>query len=287
MNRIARWDAVTGWWPLGSGVGGSVNVIRAQGGLVYAGGAFTTAGGNTANRIAVWNGANWSSLGTGTANGLNGTVSAILLDGTDVYVGGSFTMAGGAAARAVAKWNGTAWSPLGQGFFHTSTANILGLVKNGAYLYATGVFTNAGGSVVTRGIARWDGSKWESLGSGIGNEATPGASRGTSLAVWDNDLFVGGFFETAGVADAGYIARWNDQIDFTPPSIMRLSNPQMLPGNAFKFRAAATERAAYVIEHSADSVNWTPLTTNSSPSLEITNAAPGVDFRIYRMREIP
>jgi len=98
---------------------------------------------------------------------------------------------------------------------------------------------------------------------------------------------VGGIFETAGVCDAEYIARWNDQIDFTPPSVMRLSNPQMLPGNDFKFRATATERAAYVIEHSANLVNWTPLTTNSLSLLDITNSVPGVDIRTYRLREIP
>ncbi|HEU0037675.1 MAG TPA: hypothetical protein VFR76_00210, partial [Verrucomicrobiae bacterium] len=236
---------------------------------------------------AVWDGANWSSLGSGGANGLNGTVNAVLPDGPDIYVGGSFTAAGGAAARAIARWNGSSWSALGQGMFHTSTANVLGLAKIGGYLYACGVFTNAGGSVVTRNIARWDGTKWESLGSGIGNESTSGASRANALAVWDNDLFVGGIFETAGVCDAEYIARWNDQIDFTPPSVMRLSNPQVLPGNAFKFRATATERATYVVEHSADFANWTPLATNSLSRLDITNSAPGVNIRTYRMRQIP
>ncbi len=287
VNRIARWDGDTGWWPLGTGVNGTVNTIREQGGLIYVGGSFTTADGNTANRIGVWDGANWSSLGTGGANGLNGTVNSILPDGPDIYVGGSFTAAGGAAARAIARWNGSSWSALGQGMFHTSTANVLGLAKIGGYLYACGVFTNAGGSVVTRNIARWDGTKWESLGSGIGNESTSGASRANALAVWDNDLFVGGIFETAGVCDAEYIARWNDQIDFTPPSVMRLSNPQVLPGNAFKFRATATERATYVVEHSADFANWTPLATNSLSRLDITNSAPGVNIRTYRMRQIP
>jgi hypothetical protein len=287
VNRIARWDAATGWSPLGTGVSGSVLTIREQGGLVYVGGAFTNAGGNTANRIAVWDGANWSPLGTGSANGLNGTVNAILVDGSDIYVGGSFTTAGGATARAVARWNGSSWSALGEGMFHTSTANVSGLAKLGGHLYACGVFTNAGGNVITRNIARWDGTKWESLGSGIGNEATPGASRATALAVRGNDLFVGGIFETAGVSDAEYIARWNDQIDFTPPSVMRLSNPRMFPGNDFLFRATATERAAYVIEHSADLANWTPLATNSLALLEITNSVTGIAVRSYRMRGIP
>jgi hypothetical protein len=56
---------------------------------------------------------------------------------------------------------------------------------------------------------------------------------------------------------------------------------------AFAFRATATERAAYVIDHSADLVHWTALTTNSLSSLDVTNTAPGVNARHYRMREIP
>jgi hypothetical protein len=164
---------------------------------------------------------------------------------------------------------------------------VFSLAKLGGYLYACGVFTNAGGGVITRNIARWDGTQWESLGSGIGNEATSGASRATALTVWGNDLFVGGIFETAGASDSEFIARWNDQIDFTPPSLMQLSNPKMLPGSEFRFRATATERAAYVIEHSANLVNWTPLTTNSLSLLEITNSVPGINARGYRMREIP
>jgi hypothetical protein len=288
VNRIARWNPGSGWWPLGTGMSsGGINVIRAQGGLIYAGGSFTTAGGITANRIAVWNGSTWASLGIGAANGLNGTVNSILVDGADLYVGGSFTMAGGATARAIAKWNGSSWSPVGQGFFHTSTANVSDLTKIGSHLYACGSFTNAGGSVVTRGIARWDGVKWESLGSGIGNEASAGVARGYALAAWGNDLFVSGTFETAGVTAAGYVARWNDQIDFTPHSTLRLLNPQMLPGNAFKFQAAATEYASYVIEYSDDLTNWMPLTTNSAPFLTVTNIAPGVNDRSYRMRQIP
>ena len=288
VNHIALWDAYNAyWWNLGVGVNGSVSAVCLGNGVLYAGGSFTTAGGITANRIAMWDGANWSSLGTGTANGLGGTVTAILVDGTSVYVGGSFTTAGAVTARGIAKWDGSSWSALGQGMYASSTASVTALAKMGGYLYACGVFTNAGGSVVTRNVARWDGTKWEGLGSGVGNDFTPGASRGSALAVSGNDLFLGGTFETAGVCDAGYIARWNDQIDFTPPSAMRLSNPQMLPGNAFKFHATATQGAAYVVEQSTDLRSWTALTTNSWPFLDVTNSVPGVNVRTYRMRQIP
>jgi hypothetical protein len=285
VNRIAMWEPATGWWSLGAGVGGGVNTICVANNLVYAGGAFTTAGGNTANRIAVWNGTSWSSLGTGSANGLGGTVNTILVDGNDVYVGGSFTTAGGATARAIAKWNGSAWSSLGQGFFHSSTASINALAKINGYLYAGGTFTNAGGSVVTRSIARWDGSQWQPLGSGVGGDHI--SPRVNTLAAWGDDVYVGGIFETAGPIDSGYIARWNDQIDFTPTPVMRLSTPQKLAGNAFKFRATATYGTTYVIDYSPDLVGWTPLLTNSLFSLDVTNNAPGVNVRSYRMREIP
>jgi trimeric autotransporter adhesin len=286
-NRIAKWNESTGWQTLGAGVGGTVTVITESGGLIYAGGSFTTAGGNTANRIAVWDGNSWSPLGTGTANGLGGTVNAILVDGSEVYVGGAFTTAGGVTARAIAKWNGSSWSPVGQGMFHTSTANVTSLVKIGSHLYACGTFTNAGGSVVTRNVGRWDGTKWEALGSGVGNDSTPGASRISTAVAWNNDLYVAGIFETAGVCDSANVGRWNDQIDFTPPSLMRLSNPRMLGGNAFTFHATATENATYVIEHTADLVNWTTLSTNSTSQSEVTNTAPNVDRRHYRMRQVP
>jgi trimeric autotransporter adhesin len=292
VNHIAFYDPATAyWWGLTSGTGigvnGTVNALAYSSGWLYAGGSFTTAGSTTANRIAYFDGTSWYSLGTGTANGLNGTVNAILVDGATVYVGGAFTTAGGNTAPAIAKWSGGGWSSVGQGMFHTSTASVTALAKSGNYLYATGYFTNAGGSVVTRNIARWDGANWTALGSGIGVESTPGASRGSALAVSGNDLFVGGTFETAGVSDSGYLARWNDQIDFTPPSLLRLTGPQMLAGNNFRFRATANQGAAYVIEYSTNLTGWFPLATNGWPWLDVTDSVAGVKTRTYRMRQIP
>jgi hypothetical protein len=287
VNNIAQWDAVFGWAPLGSGVNATVAAIAVSGGNVYAGGSFTNASGVTANRIAMWNGSSWSSLGTGTANGLgNGTVSAILVDGSDVYVGGTFTNAGGAPAKAIAKWNGSSWSALGSGMINSGTASVTSMAKIGSYLYVGGNFTNAGG-IITRTVARWNGSSWEAMGSGVGNETLPGAARASAMAAQGNDLYVGGIFETAGVVDSEYIAHWNDQIDFTPPSLMRLLNAQLIPGPAFKFRATATERATYLVEYSSDLKTWNPFTTNIAAQLDLTNSIPGADTRFYRMREIP
>jgi hypothetical protein len=104
--RIAKWNGTT-WSPLGTGVSGSVRALTGfndgPGQALYAGGAFTTAGGVTANRIAKWNGTAWSPLGTG----VNGTVNALTGFGPALYTGGSFTTAGGVASGFIAKWGCT------------------------------------------------------------------------------------------------------------------------------------------------------------------------------------
>src|SRR5688572_22774474 len=61
-----------------------------DGPVLYAGGDFTTAGGVAANRIAKWNGSNWSALGSG----MNRTVRALAMHddggGPALYAGGDF-----------------------------------------------------------------------------------------------------------------------------------------------------------------------------------------------------
>jgi hypothetical protein len=67
------------WQKLSTGMNGYIYVL-AQGpdGSIYAGGAFTTAGGTTVNNIAKWNGSAWSALG-GTP-GVDDEVRAIVFD---------------------------------------------------------------------------------------------------------------------------------------------------------------------------------------------------------------
>ncbi|MCX6130156.1 MAG: hypothetical protein NTX25_13955, partial [Proteobacteria bacterium] len=74
-------------------------------GNLYAGGAFTTAGGIAANRIAKWNGTSWSSLGTG----MNSSVRVIKITTTgDIYAGGDFTTVDGLTRPFVAFWSAAA-----------------------------------------------------------------------------------------------------------------------------------------------------------------------------------
>jgi hypothetical protein len=154
VNYVAKWDG-SNWSALGNGFDDFVSALDVSGSNVYAGGNFIEVCGNaacnsgnvTANRIAKWNGSNWSAMG----NGMSGAVNALVAEGSDVYAGGAFTSLCGDAAcssgnvrvNSAAVWNGSSWSGLGNGLNNTVYA--LALNANG--LYAGGVFTDKCGDV--------------------------------------------------------------------------------------------------------------------------------------------
>jgi hypothetical protein len=100
-------------------VNSSVYALAVVGNEVFVGGAFSSAGGVSANRVARFNTQTntWSSLGTGSSNGVNSYVAALAVVGNEVFVGGNFTSAGGVSANYVARFNTltNTWSSLGTG----------------------------------------------------------------------------------------------------------------------------------------------------------------------------
>jgi hypothetical protein len=204
---VARWNG-TGWTSLYSGgfTGGmQVRTIAVAGTDVYVGGIFFNAGAVAADNVAKWNGTIWSSLGTGASNGVNGYVYALAVIGSDVYVGGAFTQAGGIPANCIAKWNGFVWSPVGtganNGVSNTASAAVQSLAAIGTDLYVGGQFNRAGGTTASN-IARWNGSSWSSVGTGVNGSVL-------ALAVAGNSVYAGGFFSQAGGATANRVALWN------------------------------------------------------------------------------
>jgi hypothetical protein len=125
-----------------------------SGSALYAGGLFTTAGGMAANRIAKWDGASWTALGSGMDN----IVEALTVyddgSGSALYAGGLFTTAGGMAANRIAKWDGASWSALGSGMDSNVEALTVYDDGSGPALFAGGSFTSAGGALANR-IAKW------------------------------------------------------------------------------------------------------------------------------------
>lgn len=232
-GNIARWNGAT-WSALGGGVSGEVHALAVfndgagDGPSLYVGGRFVLAGGATVNRIAKWNGSEWSALGGGLGS-LNGVASpsvfalAVFDDGGGpaLYAGGNFNAAllGIGAfrpAHSIAKWDGDIWSSLGNGIQNCFAPNchpsVFSLAVfddgsgDGPALYAGGSFFADGLSV---NIVKWNGEFWSALGTG-----TSGAV--SAMTVFDDGggdgpaLYVGGqFFNAGGVSGTGRIAKWS------------------------------------------------------------------------------
>src|SRR5258708_38374793 len=93
----------------------------------------------------------------------------------------------------------------GGGFWDWGVASAVhALAVSGTDLYVGGNFTMAGGSAVNH-IAKWDGSAWSALGSGL----TGGAEGVFALAISGSDLYVGGDFTAGGGVSANNIAKWS------------------------------------------------------------------------------
>lgn len=211
VDHVAAWSGKswTGFpGTTGSSVGpdGTVRALAARGKWLLAGGDFASAGGETVNGIAAWDGRRWSALG----GGVDGIVRAIAVSGSDVYVGGEFTSAGGVAARAVARWDGRDWSPLGGGVAGSRDAlrpaAVYTIVARGRDVYVGGRFLTASGAPA-HGVARWDGERFTALDGGVVNGDYDGVV--WAMAFFKDELYVGGQFLTAGDLAARNIARWD------------------------------------------------------------------------------
>ena len=208
-QHIASWDG-RAWSPLGRGVGSPVLDLSVyddgNGPALYAGGVFIRAGEEpNANGIARWDGATWTTLGSGMFNpGIwPHAVAAMQVyddgSGPALYVGGSFTEAGGVPALNVAKWDGKQWSALGDGIAGFMVRDLLVFDDgSGTALYASGA--------TEPGIVRWDGTSWTEFGGGVNNIAN-------RMAIFDDGtgpaLYTAGQFRNAGGVPANRIACWD------------------------------------------------------------------------------
>jgi hypothetical protein len=131
----------------------------------------------------------------------------------------------------------------------------------GEALFAGGQFTIAGGVGASR-IARWDGTSWTPLGSGLAGGA--GAVR--ALTVYDDGggaaLFAGGQFTTAGGGAANRVASWDGSswtalgsgVNMTVHALTVFGGELHAGGNfTFAGGALASRIARW------DGASWTPL----------------------------
>ena len=243
-GRIAVWNGSL-WTQVGTGVLGSssyVSDIYLFRSRIYAGGYFTTTDGNAANYLMAWTGTEWSGLGTG----INSLPYSLTSDGSYLYVGGTFLTAGGLSSPYAAKWDGTSWTSMGTGLdgqvdgmyysggklylvgtfspkfakwngsfsyepalnpdVITSGLSVTSVCVNGTDIYIGGYFSSVGG-VAVNNIAKWNGTAWQALGSGVIGTANPVPVQ--ALAHDGTFLYAGGYFTNAGGSSISYLAKWD------------------------------------------------------------------------------
>jgi hypothetical protein len=139
--------------------------------------------------------------------GANKSVTAIAINGNDLYIGGDFDTVDGSRMNHIAHWNIAEgrWNPLGDGLSQGFMPQVAALTVYGRNVYAAGYFYTAGSDSVYN-IARWDGSRWTALGSGLNGNAFALASNGA-------EVYVGGAFTQAGDKQSLFFGLWH-----TPPS---------------------------------------------------------------------
>jgi hypothetical protein len=167
---------------------------------LYAGGNFISAGGNSADGIASWNGTTWSALGSGITGDVNTLATHDDGSGTALYVGGFFFTAGGVGVQHVAEWNGSVFSSLGGGLNNAVWALESfagGLVVGGDF------FPTPAGTADH--IATWDGIGFIDIG---GANLNPWTMSVVNIDGTDQ-LVVGGAFTTIGGVAASHIATWD------------------------------------------------------------------------------
>jgi trimeric autotransporter adhesin len=207
--RVARWNG-TAWSTVGSGFNNFVTSLVVMDGDLYAGGAFLLADGKPVYRLARWDGDDWAWLGNDDDTldrGVNGIVADLAVAGSNLYAVGSFHHAGASFnqpespdANRIIRWNGIDFESLGGDGEGGANQRIDALAVMGGDIFVGGVFSRIGGVSASR-IARWDGSQWHPLGSGVNSFVS-------ALTVDGDALYAGGQFSFAGGAAASRIARW-------------------------------------------------------------------------------
>ena len=234
INNVASFDpASLTWNSLAQtrnpyGVNGTVLATTTDSvGNIYVGGTFTSAGGITANNIAVYKtDGKWYALtdsrtklnGTG---GTGGTVRALAYNNSTgiLWVGGQFTAISEnlIPANNIATYdtNNSQWIPI---IDTNSITGVNGIVyalqlDNSGNVYAGGSFSDAGGTTSVNNVALYDvaAKTWSQLfnGSTAGVDGTVYAFAYNGLNTPYPYLYVGGAFVNAGGGAANYVARWD------------------------------------------------------------------------------
>jgi trimeric autotransporter adhesin len=202
---------VKGQWTTICNTGnGFVDNFENFNGELYATGFFKTVCGTSCNYVSKYNGTNWQAVGNGFPNAghhlknidsaLYGVAYQPQIDSNWLY-----------------KFDGTNFNKMGEGTYLTTavsgfsqTNNLYNIIKYNGNIIVCGEFDRVGSKHIS-GIMQWNGTEWDSLGSGLsGNiNGTAPVMYPHDLCIFGNDLIACGNFKLAGVQIVNGVARWD------------------------------------------------------------------------------
>lgn len=161
-NGLFRWHV--GAWSQIAPLTYDVQIVAMVWGhdSLYVAGNFSAIAGVPADRLARWDGQQWSAVGSGfTAAGNNGVrISDLAFAQDTLYIAGSFASFNGVPATNLVRWDGAAASAFGNPLLSPDD-----IAADGSNVY----LVNAGtvGGVSASPIAGWNGTQWFTMTAGL------------------------------------------------------------------------------------------------------------------------
>lgn len=205
-------NTLLGQWSVVCGTGnGFVDNFEVFNGELYGTGFFTSLCGTTNNHIVKWDGSTWQPVGSGYSSAGH----QLKYLGNWLYFVGYQPVA--TDSNWVYQYGGTNFDKMGEGVYLTGavngtlkTANLYALEEYNGNIIACGEFNRVGNKDIS-GIMQWDGSEWDSLGSGLSGNIVGSSTLmyPHDLCKFGMDLIVAGNFLKAGGVTVNGIARWD------------------------------------------------------------------------------
>jgi len=190
--RIAKWDGMN-WYGLDNSYGEvshDVWDMVIYDNMLILGGTFGGIGTTHFWHIAAYNGIDFINIGS-----LPTEVHALAVYNGELYAGGMWL--------SLKKYNGSTWEDVGHTSYYIQSMKV-DTFNN--FLYVGGGFNIVDDTILTDGLAIWNGFYWEKVGygNGYGGECH-------AIELYRGDIYAGLYWDTIGSVYTGYLARWDGQ----------------------------------------------------------------------------
>lgn len=197
----SQWDSLSsGFHVIGQNTASSngARALAYYNNELYAGGYFINVEGKPIRYIARWNGVKWDSL----PQSPNANVTQLVVCNGKLYAFGQFNRIGTSLCNKIAFWDGVSWTPIGMPY---SIPYLADIAEYKGELYLGGNIHGAGSDPNNYDLVKFDGTNWVPVGGGIKG----GVSDVSCLKVFNNELYIGGFFSKAAGNAGENLMKWD------------------------------------------------------------------------------